>query len=87
MPCPPSRRRRRRRGPARRTRRTNPSDYRIEAIGSTERIEESIDASEPIRIYRQYVDAYGLGYEQTRAEQLDMPAFGGSVGVKVARSQ
>ena len=61
--------------------------YRIEAIGSTERIEESIDASEPIRIYRQYVDAYGLGYEQTRAEQLDMPAFGGSVGVKVARSQ
>ncbi|AQP46156.1 hypothetical protein RPIT_12720 [Tessaracoccus flavus] len=61
--------------------------YVIEAIGDVNQIEASIDASEHIQVYLQYVDAYGLGYEEQRLNQIDMPAFAGSVGVTLARSQ
>ena len=61
--------------------------YVIEAIGDVNQIEASIDASEHIQVYLQYVNAYGLGYEEQRLDQIDMPAFAGSVGVTLARSQ
>lgn len=55
--------------------------YVIEAIGDQDALENSLNSSEAIRIYRQYVDAYGLGYVQTRAGQLDLPGFSGPMGV------
>ena len=61
--------------------------YVIEAIGDQERLESALANSRPLQIYLQYVEAYGLGYEQSRARVLDLPAFAGSVGVSLARRQ
>ena len=59
--------------------------YVIEAIGDQQALEDSIEASEEIRVYKQYVEAYGLGYSQQRLAEVEMPAFSGSTGVSVAR--
>lgn len=61
--------------------------YVIEAIGSPDRLQEGLDTSHAISIYRQYVDAYGLGYSVDRPGNLELPAFSGSLGLKHARSK
>lgn len=59
--------------------------YVIEAIGDADALEASLESAPAVQIYRQYVDAYGLGWEQTRDEGLEMPGFGGSLGIEHAR--
>ena len=61
--------------------------YVIEAIGPQERMEESLTDSQSIEIYRQYADAYGLGYEQQRVETSNLPGFSGPMGVSRARTK
>ena len=55
--------------------------YVIETIGDVDDLRAGLDASEAVRIYRQYVDAYGLGYDVSSRDQIDMPAFQGSVSL------
>ena len=59
--------------------------YVIEAIGDGDRLAASLDGSRPVAIYRQYADAYGLGYSASREAQLSLPAFEGAVGDGHAR--
>ena len=37
-----------------------------------------------VRIYKQYVDVYGLGYAVDRIAAIEAPAFAGSVGLRYA---
>lgn len=55
--------------------------YRIEAIGDQELLEQSLADSEALQVYRQYVDAYGLGYSHERVATVEMPGYVGSLGI------
>ena len=59
--------------------------YVIEAIGDQGLLLAALDESPSLQIYRQYVDAYGLGYTVERSEGLEFSAFSGSTGVRLAR--
>ncbi|MDN5769214.1 MAG: DUF881 domain-containing protein [Humibacillus sp.] len=51
----------------------------IKAIGDTGRMQRSLDADPSVSIYRQYVDAVGLGYDVATPGTLEFPAYSGSV--------
>ena len=59
--------------------------YEIAAIGDAGRLERALAESQPVRVYRQYVDAYGLGYAQRREAERTMPAYRGSLEITVKR--
>ncbi|RMB61716.1 DUF881 domain-containing protein [Tessaracoccus antarcticus] len=59
--------------------------YVIEAIGDADSMERSLDDSDAVRIYQQYVVAYGLGYSFEVDESLEAPAFSGAIGVRQAQ--
>ncbi|KFI62061.1 Membrane spanning protein [Bifidobacterium cuniculi] len=48
--------------------------YVISAIGPTQSMLDALDDSEAIRIYKQYVDAFGLGYEVEQEAHLEFAA-------------
>lgn len=58
--------------------------YVIEAIGPVEQMEVALASSTHLQIYRQYVEAYALGYGQERVMDLELPGFVGSLGVDLA---
>jgi uncharacterized protein YlxW (UPF0749 family) len=58
--------------------------YVIEAIGDADSLLAAINDSPSIQIYKQYVDAYGLGYAVDRVAAIEAPAFSGSVGLRFA---
>lgn len=58
--------------------------YVIEAIGDVDELQRGLDESPAIEIYRQYVEAYGLGYTVETSDTLDLAAFGGAVGLRFA---
>ncbi len=58
--------------------------YVIEAIGNTDAMEQAVEGSEQVAIYKQYVAAYGLGYSFERVASLDAPAFSGAIGLREA---
>ncbi len=51
--------------------------YVISAIGDHARLEQGLRDSDYLRVYRQYVDAYRLGYDVTRQARTEMPAHTG----------
>ena len=57
----------------------------VAAIGDPDRLERALADSSAAQIYRQYVDAYGLGYTVERSQGLEFSAFSGSTGVRLAR--
>lgn len=59
--------------------------YVIEAIGDGESMQAALDESPAVGIYRQYTEAYGLGYEAETADNLELPSFSGSTGVRFAK--
>ena len=48
--------------------------YHISAIGDPEQLRKAVAASDPIRIYKQYVKAYGLGFDETSESKLTFEA-------------
>ncbi len=58
--------------------------YVIEAIGDSTRMAAALDSSQSLQIYRQYADAYGLGYTASVEANLDLPAFAGSLSLSHA---
>lgn len=59
--------------------------YVITAIGDPARMQASLDASEHVRIYRQYVDAYQLGWSVRAEPAVRLPGHQGSVDLAHAR--
>ncbi|WP_232506085.1 DUF881 domain-containing protein [Microlunatus flavus] len=60
--------------------------YVISAIGDQNRLEAALGGSTAVQIYRQYVDAYGLVYEEGREESVTFPAHEGSLDLQHARA-
>ncbi|EFS48910.1 hypothetical protein HMPREF9585_00922 [Cutibacterium acnes HL083PA1] len=58
--------------------------YVIEAIGDLNAMQKALDTSEAVRIYKEYVSAYQLGWSVERAGQVTMPAYTGVVAVSHA---
>ncbi|NLT30851.1 MAG: DUF881 domain-containing protein [Propionibacterium sp.] len=59
--------------------------YRITAIGDPVLLQAALDSSEPIRIYQQYVAAYGLGYSVKPERHVEVPPFERSTELTYAR--
>jgi uncharacterized protein YlxW (UPF0749 family) len=53
--------------------------YTITAIGDAATMRAALDSSQEVTIYRQYVDALGLGYDVTSHATIRMPAYTGSL--------
>ena len=49
----------------------------ITAVGNPKDLQSALDEDPSVDIFRQYVDAVGLGYEVSTVEQAELPAFGG----------
>jgi uncharacterized protein YlxW (UPF0749 family) len=58
--------------------------YRITAIGDIDRMERGLDADPSVTIYKQYVDAVGLGYGLHTINSIEFPAYSGSVDFQYA---
>jgi uncharacterized protein YlxW (UPF0749 family) len=58
--------------------------YRITAIGDVERLQRGLDGDPSVAIYKQYVDAVGLGWSAKTLGTVDFPAYSGSVDLQYA---
>ena len=58
--------------------------YRVRAIGDLSRLSAALSESSAISNYREYVDAYGLGWKVDRQARITVPAFKGSVDLRYA---
>lgn len=59
--------------------------YVITAIGDQGRMEAALTGSPYLEVYRQYVRAYGLGYQQRRVATAELPAYEGSTKLQWAQ--
>jgi uncharacterized protein YlxW (UPF0749 family) len=59
--------------------------YVITAIGDPVRLRAALAASEPIQIYQQYVEAYGLVYREKSEPEVTLPPHQGSLELVHAR--
>jgi uncharacterized protein YlxW (UPF0749 family) len=53
--------------------------YVIKAIGNTTALKAALDRDPQVRIYREWVDAVGLGYDVTTTDDAQLPAYNGSI--------
>ncbi len=53
--------------------------YVITAMGDPAALRQALDASPEVQIYKQYVDAVGLGYEVESSKEQTFPAYAGSI--------
>ena len=60
--------------------------YVITAIGDQGQIDAALEGSTYLEVYRQYVRAYGLGYQQRRLSNAEVPAYRGSTKLRWAHS-
>lgn len=60
--------------------------YTITAIGDIEQMQTALDSDPTIEIYKQYVDAVGLGYEVEQHRSVELPAYSGSVDLAYAQA-
>lgn len=58
--------------------------YRVAAIGDPQRLMATVDAHPGVALFRQYAAALGLGYRVTRADDLHLPAYTGTVAPRYA---
>ncbi len=58
--------------------------YVIRAIGNTQHLRDALDRSPALRIYRQYVDVLGLGYQVSTQSSLTMPGYDGALDLRYA---
>ena len=56
----------------------------IKAMGKIDALKAALDADPKVEIYRQYVDAIGLGYEVKVITKSRFPAFTGALGLSQA---
>ena len=60
--------------------------YVIEAIGDPAQLNAALEESPEVVTYRDYVDQYQLGLEQSTIADITMPAYGGTVGLSYAQA-
>jgi uncharacterized protein YlxW (UPF0749 family) len=64
--------------------RTYSPPYRISAVGDVDALRAGLARSAAIAVYREYVSAYGLGYDVSGADDLALPAFDGTTSTTYA---
>jgi len=60
--------------------------YEITAIGDPAALRASLDSSDYIAGYKTYVDTHNLGYEVTTDNDVTLPAYGGTGGLRYAKA-
>ncbi|WP_454084500.1 DUF881 domain-containing protein [Georgenia sp. Marseille-Q6866] len=60
--------------------------YRISAIGDPEALRDAVETSPDVAVYLQYVDAVGLGWSFAEDEEIEMPAYTGSLRLDHAQA-
>lgn len=60
--------------------------FTITAVGDRDELTTALDEDPAVDIYRQYVDAVGLGYEVSTDEESTLPAFSGRTRLEHARA-
>jgi uncharacterized protein YlxW (UPF0749 family) len=58
--------------------------YVIRAVGNTQHLRNALDRSPALRIYRQYVDVLGLGYQVSTQGRMTMPGYDGALDLRYA---
>lgn len=58
--------------------------YVITAIGDRQRLRDALAGDRSVQIYREYVEAYGLGYDVSDVEQATFPAYSGTVAARLS---
>lgn len=58
--------------------------YRVVAIGDVAGMERALRASPVVSTYLQYVEVFGLGYEQESRDRIEMPAYEGPLELQHA---
>jgi uncharacterized protein YlxW (UPF0749 family) len=59
--------------------------FAVTTIGDPDRLQRALDAAEGVRLFRQAVADYGLGYEVRVEEDVTVPAYDGSIALGSAR--
>ncbi len=59
--------------------------YVVRAIGNVAGMRERLDRDPQLRIYRQYVERVGLGYDVSELGSMRLPAFEGPISLSYAR--
>ena len=58
--------------------------FTITAIGDVESMQQALDDEPAVEVFRQYVDAVGLGYEVSTEDERAVPAFAGGTQLEHA---
>jgi uncharacterized protein YlxW (UPF0749 family) len=61
--------------------------YVISAIGDQRRLRDALANSEPVRIYKQYVEVYRLGYTEREVAQATLAAHEGALNLRFSHPQ
>ncbi|GAA2384246.1 DUF881 domain-containing protein [Streptomyces glaucosporus] len=59
--------------------------YTITAVGDTGELRAALDRAPAVRNYREYVDAYGLGWSVDEHDEVTLPGYAGAVNLRQAR--
>lgn len=59
--------------------------YEITAIGDPEAMRDALDGSPGVELFREAVEAYGLGYRETTEEDVTVPAYEGTSTIRVGQ--
>ncbi|HVF21188.1 MAG TPA: DUF881 domain-containing protein, partial [Mycobacteriales bacterium] len=59
--------------------------FRVAAIGDASALTEALARAPGVRVFRSYVEAYGLGYQVTRKTSISLPAYDGPLSVTATR--
>lgn len=59
--------------------------FSVTAVGDTDRMQAALDQDPTVSIYREYVDAVGLGYDVSVQDEVTLPAFSGDIRLEHAR--
>jgi uncharacterized protein YlxW (UPF0749 family) len=59
--------------------------YQVTAIGDPDALRAALADSPGVRLFREAVDAYGLGYRETVEEDVTVPAFDGTSTLRSGR--
>lgn len=61
--------------------------YVVTAIGDPTRMRAALDADPQVKIYREWVDAVGLGWDVTQKDSVELPAYTGPVSLDAVRGE
>ncbi|MBA3419004.1 MAG: DUF881 domain-containing protein [Geodermatophilaceae bacterium] len=64
--------------------RTYSPPFQVTAIGDPERMQDALDSSRYVELFRAAVEAFGLGYEVGDLDDVAVPAYDGPLGVALA---